>query len=143
METRKIELTIKQAIEWWLGDNETLRQLALSTYTEEELKDEFYSSIGIKSDTITVDMLTFSSFSRLKAIADYFNKGWIKTLGTKGYFICKANPTSYTCKATCGNYCILSHESVKYPCTVYFKTIESAKKAIKIMGDSLDYLFDE
>ena len=33
METRKIELTIEQAIEWWLGDNETLRQLALSTYT--------------------------------------------------------------------------------------------------------------
>ena len=89
METRKIELTIKQATEWWLGNNETLRQLALSTYTEEELKDEFYSSIGIKSDTITVDMLTFSSFSRLKAIADYFNEGWIKTLGTKGYFICK------------------------------------------------------
>ena len=143
METRKIELTIEQAIEWWLGDNETLRQLALSTYTEEELKNEFYSSIGIKSNTITVDMSTFSSFSRLKAIADYFNKGWIKTLGTRGYFICKANPTSYTCKATCGNYCILSHESVTYPFIVYFKTIESAKKAINIMGDSLDYLFDE
>ena len=143
METRKIELTIEQAIEWWLGDNETLRQLALSTYTEEELKDEFYSSIGIKSDTITVDMLTFSSFSRLKAIARYFNQGWIKTIGTKGYFICKASPTLCNCKATCGNYCILSHESVKYPFTIYFKNIESAKKAIKIMGDSLDYLFDE
>ena len=63
METRKIELTIEQAIEWWLGDDQTLRQLALSTYTEEELKDEFFSSIGIKNDTITVDMLTFSSFS--------------------------------------------------------------------------------
>ena len=85
METRKIELTIEQAIEWWLGDNETLRQLALSTYTEEELKDEFYSSIGIKSDTITVDMLTFSSFSRLKAIACYFNEGWIKEKHSNRY----------------------------------------------------------
>lgn len=143
METRNIELTIGQAVEWWLGNNQTLRQLALSTYSEEELKDEFYSSIGVNSDTITVDMLTFSSFSRLKAIANYFNNGWTKTINTKGYFICKADPSSINCKAICSDYCILSHERVVYPCIVYFQTIESAKKAIKIMGDSLEYLFDE
>lgn len=143
METRHIELTIEQAVEWWLGNNQTLRQLALSTYSEEELKDEFYSSIGVNSDTITVDMLTFSSFSRLKAIANYFNNGWTKTINTKGYFICKADPSSINCKAICSDYCILSHERVVYPCIVYFQTIESAKKAIKIMGDSLEYLFDE
>lgn len=143
METRNIELTIGQAVEWWLGNNQTLRQLALSTYSEEELKNEFYSSIGVNSDTITVDMLTFSSFSRLKAIANYFNNGWTKTINTKGYFICKADPSSINCKAICSDYCILSHERVVYPCIVYFQTIESAKKAIKIMGDSLEYLFDE
>ena len=143
METRHIKLTIEQAVEWWLGNNQTLRQLALSTYSEEELKDEFYSSIGVNSDTITVDMLTFSSFSRLKAIANYFNNGWTKTINTKGYFICKADPSSINCKAICSDYCILSHERVVYPCIVYFQTIESAKKAIKIMGDSLEYLFDE
>ncbi len=143
METRNIELNIGQAVEWWLGNNQTLRQLALSTYLEEELKDEFYSSIGVNSDTITVDMLTFSSFSRLKAIANYFNNGWTKTINTKGYFICKADPSSINCKAICSDYCILSHERVVYPCIVYFQTIESAKKAIKIMGDSLEYLFDE
>lgn len=143
METRNIKLTIEQAVEWWLGNNQTLRQLALSTYSEEELKNEFYSSIGVNSDTITIDMLTFSSFNRLKAIANYFNNGWTKTINTKGYFICKADPSSINCKAICSDYCILSHERVVYPCIVYFQTIESAKKAIKIMGDSLEYLFDE
>lgn len=102
-----------------------------------------YSSFTIDGDTITVDMLTFSSFSRLKAIANYFNNGWTKTINTKGYFICKADPSSINCKAICSDYCILSHERVVYPCIVYFQTIESAKKAIKIMGDSLEYLFDE
>lgn len=143
METRHIKLTIEQAIEWWLGNDTTLCQLALSTYSKEELKEALYNSIRISKDIIAVDMLTFGSFSRLKALAQYFNKEWKKTLNTKGYFICKTSPSLVNCKANLDGYSILSHESVNYPCTVYFQTIESAKKAIKIMGDELIYLFDE
>nr|DAG93722.1 MAG TPA: hypothetical protein [Crassvirales sp.] len=48
-EKRNIKVTLEQAMEWYNSDNSTLRTLALSAYTEDELKLNFniYSFYGL------------------------------------------------------------------------------------------------
>ena len=41
MEKRNIKVTLEQAIEWYNSGNRILRTLALSAYTEDELKLSF------------------------------------------------------------------------------------------------------
>lgn len=48
MEARSVKITIEQAREWFNGDNETLRTLALSAYSKEELEEETLDSIRNK-----------------------------------------------------------------------------------------------
>lgn len=41
METRNISITLKEAKEWYNSNNNTLKELALKTFSEEELKHSF------------------------------------------------------------------------------------------------------
>ena len=48
MEERSVKITIEQAREWVNSDNETLKTLALSAYSKEELEEETLDSIRNK-----------------------------------------------------------------------------------------------
>lgn len=48
MEARSVKVTIEQAREWVNSDNETLKTLALSAYSKEELEEETLDSIRNK-----------------------------------------------------------------------------------------------
>lgn len=115
MSERTLTINEQQAIEWWLSDDKTLQTLVLQVYTEEEL--QWFITKTLREQVV------------------YTNKDWVKTSNNKGYFICSSNTVSY--KAKCNDLCILAHERVIYPGLVYFKDIESAKKAIKILGNDL------
>lgn len=151
METRNLEVTLDQAIEWFNGNNETLKTLALTVYTKEELALNInYILSKVKGTTATlissVDDPKFIALADLAVIAKYFNGDWRKTTDNTGYFLGKST-TGFTCGSTdikgtpIANLGIVKHETVMYPGIVYFKNKQDVLKAVKIMGDKIKDLF--
>lgn len=97
-ETRNIKVTLEQAMEWYNSDNSTLRTLALSAYTEDELKLNLkYISNKVYNTCfrimIPVDEAgKYNALADLAIIAKFFNGSWKKNSINVGYFI-KYNKT--------------------------------------------------
>lgn len=140
-----------QAIEWFNGDNETLKTLALTVYTKEELTLNMnYILSKVKGTTATlipsVDDPKFIALADLAVIAKYFNEDWRKTTNNTGYFLGKSvtgsNYVSIGIKGTSiTNLGIYKHDTVMYPGIVYFRSRQDVLKAVKIMGDKIKDLF--
>lgn len=151
MEKRNIKVTLEQAIEWYNSDNETLRTLALTAYTEEELtlnRDYIFSKVkGLTATLIpSVDDKKFLALSDLAVIAKYFNGSWKKTDSNVGYFLGQSNlkfPNRRYLDGIKGlrNIGICEHNIVMYPGIVYFKNPEDVIKAVNILGDKIKDLF--
>lgn len=144
MEKRNIKVTLEQATEWYNSDNETLRTLALTAYTEEELtlnRDYIFSKVkGLTATLIpSVDDKKFLALADLTVIAKYFNGSWKKTPNNTGYFLAQFNTESLN--DIIKGVKIVAHNTVKYPGIVYFKEKEDLIKAVKIMGDEIKDLF--
>lgn len=132
---RILTINEEQAIEWWLSDNKALQTLVLQVYTEKELQRYINKMLSAPSVCTCVNNKATMIWHKLNKLAKLFNKDWRKSLNNKGYFVCYSNIVN--CKAKCGDFCILTHESVIYPGIVYFKDLESVKKAIKILNNDL------
>lgn len=151
---RNLKVTLEQAIEWYNSGNETLRTLALTAYTKEELT---FNLDYIKKQVIhiecTIDIpcssKKYKALVDLEMIATYFNKDWKKTPSNTGYFLGQSNlKFSNNSRAdmikgleSLRNIGIIEHNTVMYPGIVYFKEKEDLIKAIKIMGDRVKDLF--
>lgn len=138
---RVISITLEQAKEWYKGSNAALRELALSVYTEKELGPS-YQHICQATDTTDLyqriaknSMLRLSYYCKLDMIAQYFNKGWKKTIDNIGYFIIKV-PHPEGQRIT-----IFSHSFIISPGIIYFKRKEDAKHALTLMGNTIEELF--
>lgn len=138
MNERTLTINEQQAIEWWLSDDKTLQTLVLQVYTKKELQEYIDKILNEPLVYTHADARAVITWHKLRKLAKLLNKDWVKTSNNKGYFICSSDTVNY--KAKCGDFCILVHEHVIYPGLVYFKDIESVKKAIKILGDDLNYL---
>lgn len=79
-----------------------------------------------------------SSLASLQIVANYLNKGWIKTEGNTGYFLGKGSSLSGKTETDIKG--VAMHQNVKYPGVVYFRTV--AQKAVKILGKKLLPLFE-
>lgn len=151
MEKRNIKITLEQATEWYNSDNETLRTLALTAYTEKELtlnRDYIFSKVkGLTATLIpSVDDKKFLALADLAVIAKYFNGSWKKTDSNIGYFLGQSNlkfPNRRYLDGIKGlrNIGICEHNIVMYPGIVYFKNPEDVIKAVKIMSDKIKDLF--
>ena len=140
-EKRNIEVTLEEAIEWYNSGNTTLHILALSAYTEDELKGSFeyinskvckaYSCIRIPAN----ETKKYNTLADLAVIAKFFNGSWKKTTDNTGYFLGNLN-------AEYGPVGVYNHNTVQYAGVVYFKNQEDAIKAAKILGDRVKSLFD-
>lgn len=151
MEKRNIKVTLDQAIEWFNSGNETLRTLALTIYTEEELTlNRNYIFSRVKDTTATlipsVDDKRFLALADLAVIAKYFNGDWKKTANNTGYFLGQSS-REFTYDSTdikgtsITNLGIVKHDTMMYPGIVYFKEEKDILKAIKIMGSKIEDLF--
>ena len=148
-EKRNIKVTLEQAIEWYNGDNRILRTLALSAYTEDELKLNFKYINSKVCNTcfcanVPVDEAEkYNTLVDLAVIAKFFNGSWKKTTSNTGYFIGDIN-TKYGSSVidTCNGVSVHQHSTVQYAGIVYFRNQEDAIKAIKILGDRVKNLFD-
>lgn len=146
-EERNIKVTLKQAIEWYNGDNNTLRALALIAYTEDELKFNFkYINSKVCSTCFCANVPAneaekYNTLVDLAIIAKFFNGSWKKTTGNAGYFISKYTRYSNVV-CTYNGVDIYQHHNVQHAGIIYFKNKEDAIKAVDILGNRVKNLFD-
>lgn len=147
MEERSIKVTLKQAVEWYNSSDSTLRTLALSAYTKDELEFS-YNSIESKVDQTCkcfnvpiCEQKKFQALTKLAIIAKYYNKGWKKTLYNIGYTLGELNYTSSFMVERYNDIGVYQHIYYCYAGLVYFKNREDAINAIKILGDEAEELF--
>ena len=143
METRNISVTLEQAIEWYNSGNDTLRTLALSAYTEDELGPD-YNSIDFKVDQICKccyvprdEGKKFEVLAKLATIAKFYNKDWKKTTCNTGYFIGNYN------NGNSPAIDIYTNNKTQYAGVIYFKNYKDAIQAVRILGDEVKELFNE
>ena len=151
-EERNIKVTLEQAIEWYNSGNATLRTLALSAYTEDELKFNFQyisnkvcNTCGCVTACATVpanDGEKYNTLADLAVIAKYFNGNWKKTTCNTGYFLGNYNTNNGPVVDCCNGVGVYQHNTVQYAGVVYFKNQEDAIKAVKILGKRVKSLFD-
>ena len=145
METRNIKVTIEEAYKWYKSRDETLKVLALSAYTRNEL-----ISYYLKSEAELINLYIprdkfkdFNILAEWSLIASFFNKEKEIKDNTR-YFIAKNNKINidFTNKLF-DNIYIFKHINVYYPGIVYFNNKEDVRKAISILGeDKIKQLFN-
>lgn len=147
-EKRNIKVTLEQAIEWYNGNNSTLRTLALSAYTEDELRfnlNYIKSKVCNTAFCVNIPMgeeEKYNTLTDLAMIAKYFNGTWKKTTNNTGYFLGNYN-TSWSYVVDVYNKVgIHQHNAVQYAGIEYFKNKEDAIKAVKILGERVKNLFN-
>lgn len=146
METRNIKVTIEEAYKWYKSGDETLKILALSVYTKNELISYYlkstaeFISLHIPKDKIK----KFKVLAELSLIASFFNKRKEIENDTR-YFIAKNNKINYDfTNKLFDNVYIFKHVTVYYPGIVYFNSKEDIRKAVSIMGEEvIKQLFNE
>ena len=147
-EKRNIEVTLEQAIEWYNGDNNTLRALALIAYTEDELKFNFkYINSKVCNTCFCANVPAneaekYNTLADLAIIAKFFNGSWKKTTSNTGYFLGNYNNGNGPVADICNGVGAYKHNIVQYAGIVYFKNLEDAIKAVKILGNRVKNLFD-
>lgn len=146
METRNIKVSIENALRWYKSGDETLKTLALSAYTEDELISYYLKS---KAEIIHLyiprdKVKEFDILAEWSLIASFFNKRKEIENGTR-YFIGKNSKinTDFTNKLF-DNVYIFKHINVYYPGIVYFNSKEDIRKAISMLGeDKIKQLFND
>jgi hypothetical protein len=149
MEARNISVTLEQAREWYNSGNSTLRTLALNAYAENELVGYNYMKSCVNKDTVSMaiphgDGVKVLTNGKLAIIAKYLNGSWEMGAGKTGYFIGKSSMGGSAVIAQVDlthGIAIYEHKTVQYAGIVYFKNAEDAKKAAKMLGADIRYLF--
>lgn len=161
---RNITVSLEEARNWYNGENQTLRKLALQAYTEKELNEpqnfqEILESLEVQSLNLNMKLGGKDASSTMKLskeigieignalalhmklaiIAKYFNGTWRPEMDKTKYFLGR---TAYlydipnSVKLDNGYY-INSHERMMYPGIVYFQKQEDVKKAYEMLKDEL------
>ena len=153
VEKRNITVSLEEARNWYNGENQTLRKLALQAYTEKELSEpqsfkEVLESLGIQSINVSMKMNgkevssveignELTTHIKLMLIAKYFN--WKPEINKTKYFLARTHYSydiPYSIKLE-NNFCIGTHEKVMYPGIVYFQKQEDVRKAYEMLKDEL------
>lgn len=145
MEKRTIEISLETAKEWYNSDNESLKQVALQAFKEEELKDitykdicnellnkygygflEIYSKNKGIVPTSKKQLEKILAIIKLMNVAKYLNGSWTPDwddCSEYKFHIYSNDQKLYTGCTVCNSGC------------VYFKSYEIAQKAIEILGE--------
>lgn len=164
MEKRNIQINLETAKQWFNGDDKTLKELALQAYTVDELTDIDYAYICKKlfnnkkayfmddyglivkcerhfnswcfpnNCTSEKQLLKILALNKLINIAKYFNSDWEPDWKNDKEF-------KYAIMKLDDEIRVYTFTKIKSG-TVYFKSKEDANKAIKILGDEINLIFD-
>lgn len=147
-EKRNVKVTLEQAMEWYNSGNSTLRTLALSAYTEDELKFNLkYINSKVCNTCFCASVPAneaekYNTLADLAIIAKFFNGSWKKITNNTGYFLGNFNARCGPVVDTCNGVSVYQHNTVQYAGIVYFKNQEDAIKAVKILGKRVESLFN-
>lgn len=144
MELRNVKITIQQAANWYSSNNDTLKALALSAFSRDELMLYY---VKAQSKTISLDLPLgqidkFKTLAQLSLLASYLNSITKIEKGTK-YFLGKNDGVNHSIvNKLFDNIYIYRHINVKYAGIVYFNSEETIKKAVSMIGeDKIKRLF--
>lgn len=133
---RTISISLEQAKEWAHGDNEALKELALTAFNAAELGlitfDDCIAKLTVADSIRTESLSTLNT--KLIAVASTLNRIF-KGDGINVYFISGKNPGK---GIPYEGFNILNHQSVGYLGIVYFNTLEAAKIAVDLLYDDLE-----
>ena len=122
---RILKLSIEEAREYYYGDNDAKKEIALMLFNEDELINIDFDDIlcSIDENTRACCVGYTIDFRKILTVAKYFNKSWEKTYDNEGYYW-DYNPEY--------GWSIKKHISVKYPGVIYYKNETIAKQAFKL-----------
>ena len=97
MELRNVKITIQQAANWYSSNNDTLKALALSAFSRDEL---ILYYVKAQSKTVSLDLPLgqidkFKTLAQLSVLASYFNSITKIEKGTK-YFLGKNDGVNHS-----------------------------------------------
>ena len=146
METRNVKITIEQAATWYSSNNDTLKALALSAFSRDEL---ILYYVKTQSKTVSLDLPQgqidkFKTLAQLSVLASYFNKITKIEKGAR-YFLGKNNGVNHSLASTLfDNIYIYKHINVTYAGIIYFNSEVVLRKAVSMIGeDKIRRLFYE
>ena len=146
MEKRNIQISLEEAREWYNSGNSFKKELALKAYSKTELSKANYSNIiRFLKDKVMQDNINRAEvYGKLLNITKYYNglypKEYDSHFHTPIYYI-------ITKKSECPLFIKYKDFSInKCVCkSIYeiaFNSSDAAKKAIDILGDELNVLFE-
>lgn len=146
LETRSFKLTLGQAKDWFKSGDSTLKTLALSVFSEDELVSSYKDILDlVNTDLVTVQVpkeLTnrIIVYSKLLIASEYFNS--IHPYKNGHWFIGElANP--YYSPSNLNKYngfTLVRHQKTTYAGIIYFNCLTDLEKTIDMLGDDLKYL---
>ena len=145
-EKRSIEISLEEAKEWYNSGDSFKRELALKAYNKNELYIDTYSNILalLRNEVITNSANKAEVYKKLLNIAKYYNSIYPIEKDSKTHL-----PIYYTITAENKWTSFNKHKSLylnkstrtsEYEIT--FNSEEAAKKAIDILGNELNILFE-
>ena len=146
MEKRNIQISLEEAIEWYNSGNSFKKELALKAYSETELSINIYNNILalLKDEVKNNSREKAGVYRKLLNISKYYNNlhpiKYDSHLRVPIYYtITKKGESAYFTKH---KDFFINKSVCKSIYEIAFNSEEAAKKAIDILGDELNVLFE-
>ena len=145
-EKRNIQISLEEAKEWYNSGDSFKKELALKAYKKEELELSYFNILHKLPDDITrKNALKSDMYLKLINIAEYLYKIYEPTVVNHNYVYYLIIPKlsiPFSTKYIDYKDFTIKITSVKPYDNIYFNSIEAAKRAIDILGNELNILFE-
>ena len=145
-EKRNIKISLEEAREWYNSGDSFKRELALKAYKEIELSITTYNDVraSLRNTAMTDIIAKGDVYRKLLNVAKCFNSTYNIEYGSLShlpiyYTITKKRESTYFTKYKDFS---INKALCKSPYEIAFHSEEAAKKAIDILGDELNVLFE-
>ena len=145
-EKRSIKISLEEAREWYNSGNSFKKELALKIYKEIELSITTYSDVraSLRNTAIADSIAKGEVYRKLLNVAKCFNSAYNIEYNSR---ICRQNYYIITKKSTPASFVKYKDFSInkneyKSDYEIAFNSLDAAKKAIDILGDELNILFE-
>ena len=145
-EKRNIQISLEEAKEWYNSGNSFKKELALKAYKEIELSITTYSDVraSLRNTAIADSIAKGEVYRKLLNVAKCFNSAYNIEYNSR---ICRQNYYIITKKSTPALFVeykgfSINKNEYKSDYEIAFNSLNAAKRAIDILGDELNILFE-
>lgn len=145
-EKRSIKISLEEAKEWYNSGDSFKKELALKAYKEIELSTTTYSDVraSLRNTAIADSIAKGEVYRKLLNVAKCFNSAYDIEYNSR---ICRQNYYIITKKSTPALFVeykgfSINKNEYKSDYEIAFNSLNAAKRAIDILGDELNILFE-